>query len=80
MARLLEEIGSQDKMLVFVETKRKADELTRLMRRDGYPAMCIHGDKQQREREWVLGNFFIHFVVSSSPHISRIFNLEVLIS
>ena len=57
MARLLEEIGSQDKMLVFVETKRKADELTRLMRRDGYPAMCIHGDKQQREREWVLGNF-----------------------
>ena len=55
LARLLEEIGSQDKMLVFVETKRKADELTRLMRRDGYPAMCIHGDKQQREREWVLG-------------------------
>merc|ERR1712129_350212 len=27
------------------------------MRRDGYPAMCIHGDKQQREREWVLGEF-----------------------
>ena len=57
LARLLEEIGSQDKMLVFVETKRKADELTRLMRRDGYPAMCIQGDKQQREREWVLGEF-----------------------
>jgi len=57
LARLLEEIGSADKMLVFVETKRKADELTRLMRRDGYPAMCIHGDKQQREREWVLGEF-----------------------
>ena len=63
LARLLEEIGSQDKMLVFVETKRKADELTRLMRRDGYPAMCIHGDKQQREREWVLGNF-THFLNS----------------
>jgi len=57
LARLLEEIGSQDKMLIFTETKRKADELTRLMRRDGYPAMCIHGDKQQREREWVLGEF-----------------------
>ena len=25
------------------KTKRKADELTRLMRRDGWPAMCIHG-------------------------------------
>ena len=27
------------------------------MRRDGYPAMCIHGDKQQKERDWVLGEF-----------------------
>merc|ERR1711894_849305 len=59
LARLLEEIAGDAtaKILVFVETKRKADELTRLMRRDGYPAMCIHGDKQQREREWVLGEF-----------------------
>merc|ERR1712025_986336 len=54
-----EEIGCepQNKVLVFVETKRKADELTRLMRRDGYPAMCIHGDKEQKERDWVLGEF-----------------------
>ena len=27
------------------------------MRKDGWPAMCIHGDKQQKEREWVLGKF-----------------------
>ena len=27
------------------------------MRKDGYPAMCIHGDKQQKERDWVLGEF-----------------------
>lgn len=61
-----------------METKRKADDLTRyfeknaafdirdnesffseirLMRREGYPAMCIHGDKQQKERDWVLGEF-----------------------
>ena len=59
LARLLEEIGCEphNKILIFVETKRKADELTRLMRRDGYPAMCIHGDKQQKERDWVLGEF-----------------------
>merc|ERR1719166_397945 len=59
LARLLDEIGceSHNKILIFVETKRKADELTRLMRRDGYPAMCIHGDKQQKERDWVLGEF-----------------------
>ena len=27
------------------------------MRRDGWPALCIHGDKQQMERDWVLGEF-----------------------
>ena len=59
LARLLEEIGSDQsaKILVFTETKRKCDELTRLMRKDGWPAMCIHGDKQQSERDWVLGEF-----------------------
>ena len=59
LARLLEEIAADTtaKILIFVETKRKADELTRLMRRDGWPAMCIHGDKQQKERDWVLGEF-----------------------
>ena len=59
LSRLLDEIGCEahNKILIFVETKRKADDLTRLMRRDGYPAMCIHGDKQQKERDWVLGEF-----------------------
>ena len=59
LAKLLDEIGNEphNKILIFVETKRKADDLTRLMRRDGYPAMCIHGDKQQKERDWVLGEF-----------------------
>merc|ERR1712029_1023263 len=59
LARLLEEIGCEanNKTLIFVETKRKEDDLTRLMRRDGYPTMCIHGDKQQKERDWVLGEF-----------------------
>lgn len=42
------------KTLIFVETKRKADELTRRMRRDGWPTLCIHGDKNQGERDWVL--------------------------
>ncbi|KAL3082856.1 hypothetical protein niasHS_010658 [Heterodera schachtii] len=45
------------KTLIFVETKRKADDITRNMRRDGWPALCIHGDKEQKEREWVLSEF-----------------------
>jgi len=48
---------SRAKVLVFAETKKKCDELTRTMRKNGYPAMCIHGDKKQEERDWVLGEF-----------------------
>jgi superfamily II DNA/RNA helicase len=47
----------EKKTLIFVETKRKADELTFQMRRDGWPALCIHGDKTQAERDWVMKEF-----------------------
>lgn len=38
LIRLMEEIMSEkeNKTIVFVETKRRCDELTRKMRRDGY--------------------------------------------
>jgi superfamily II DNA/RNA helicase len=57
--QLLDQIMKQDqcKTIIFCETKRKCDELTRAMRRDGWPALCIHGDKQQSERDWVLNQF-----------------------
>jgi len=31
--------------------------LVRNLRRDGWPALGIHGDKEQKEREWVLAEF-----------------------
>ncbi|XP_063039886.1 probable ATP-dependent RNA helicase DDX5 isoform X2 [Engraulis encrasicolus] len=59
LLRLLEEIMSEkeNKTIIFVETKRRCDDLTRKMRRDGWPAMGIHGDKSQQERDWVLNEF-----------------------
>jgi superfamily II DNA/RNA helicase len=42
LSDLLNEIGAQ-KTLIFVATKRKADELCREMRLSGWPAQCIHG-------------------------------------
>ncbi|KAM6972579.1 putative ATP-dependent RNA helicase DDX5 [Aplochiton taeniatus] len=59
LLRLLEEIMSEkeNKTIIFVETKRRCDEITRRMRRDGWPAMGIHGDKSQQERDWVLNEF-----------------------
>jgi hypothetical protein len=35
-------------------TETNEHQNDRVMRRNGYPAMAIHGDKQQRERDWVL--------------------------
>jgi superfamily II DNA/RNA helicase len=59
LLQLLEDImgGSENKTIVFIETKRKVDEITRRLRRDGWPALCIHGDKAQSEREFVLREF-----------------------
>ena len=55
-------MNEQDnKTIIFVETKKKADDLTRKMRRVGWVAACIHGDKSQQERDWVLkGNINIY--------------------
>lgn len=75
----LDEIAQTNgKVLIFVGTKRTADEMTRFLRQEcvppcppsqapvaeadpwlrasisGWPALAIHGDKEQRERDWVL--------------------------
>merc|ERR1711870_137721 len=57
LRRLLEKVMDGSKILIFATTKRNGDELTREMRLDGFPALCIHGDKKQEERDWVLKEF-----------------------
>merc|ERR1719293_194616 len=57
LRRLLEKVMDGSKILIFSSTKRDGDELTREMRLDGFPALCIHGDKKQEERDWVLKEF-----------------------
>jgi len=54
----LDHISAENaKVLIFVGTKRVADDITKYLRQDGWPALAIHGDKEQRERDWVLGEF-----------------------
>merc|ERR1719204_214283 len=45
------------KALVFLATKRTCDKLCRTLRLNGFPALAIHGDKSQEERNWVLTQF-----------------------
>jgi ATP-dependent RNA helicase DDX5/DBP2 len=56
--KLLEKImDGKSKILIFTATKRGCDDLTKQLRMDGWPALSIHGDKSQQERDWVLQEF-----------------------
>ncbi|XP_011168950.1 DEAD-box ATP-dependent RNA helicase 20 isoform X2 [Solenopsis invicta] len=58
LSQLLREIGAErSKMIIFVETKKKVDDITKTIKRDGWPAISIHGDKSQPERDYVLSEF-----------------------
>lgn len=45
------------RVVVFFSSKARADDATRALRADGFPALAMHGDKAQDEREWVLREF-----------------------
>jgi ATP-dependent RNA helicase DDX5/DBP2 len=58
LVKHLDQISQENaKVLIFVGTKRVADDLTKFLRQDGWPALAIHGDKAQQERDWVLAEF-----------------------
>lgn len=57
LIRLLKEVMDGSRILIFVETKKGCDRVTRQLRMDGWPALSIHGDKSQDERDWVLAEF-----------------------
>ena len=51
------EAHPERKTLVFVATKRMADEISYFLRSRSYNAIAIHGDKTQAERDWTLREF-----------------------
>lgn len=57
LIRILEKEMDGRRILIFCETKRGCDTVTRQLRMDGWPALSIHGDKTQNERDWVLKEF-----------------------
>ena len=57
LLEILSGVKDGDRTLIFCETKRGCDDLTRNLRQEGWPALAIHGDKSQQERDWVLAEF-----------------------
>jgi ATP-dependent RNA helicase DDX5/DBP2 len=50
-------VKPDEKVLVFTETKRGADSLCRELQYQQFSANAIHGDKEQRQRDRILGEF-----------------------
>lgn len=54
---MLKHLPSNERMLIFTQTKSSCDELTHRLRGAGYSAMALHGDKSQSAREGALRSF-----------------------
>ncbi|XP_045761146.1 ATP-dependent RNA helicase bel isoform X1 [Maniola jurtina] len=74
--------------LVFVETKKGADQLEEFLDADGYPVTSIHGDRSQREREEALRRFrtgqtpiLVATAVAARgldiPHVRHVINFDL---
>src|SRR3989344_5456850 len=50
-------LDGSDKVLIFRERKHHVDELEKDLRRAGFMAGAIHGDKRSRERIRILDSF-----------------------
>jgi ATP-dependent RNA helicase DDX5/DBP2 len=48
---------ASNKSIIFVETKKKVEDILKIIQREGYQANSIHGDKSQNERDYVLDSF-----------------------
>lgn len=57
LSRIYDTGESPGKIIIFVETKRRVDNLVRFIRSFGVRCGAIHGDKSQSERDFVLREF-----------------------
>lgn len=57
--KLLKEVAADrtNKIIIFVETKKKVEDVLKLIRREAFASASIHGDKSQMERDSVLNEF-----------------------
>ena len=47
----------EQKVMIFANSKTRVDWLTESLRTAGWPAIGVHADKVQEEREWIFTNF-----------------------
>lgn len=59
--RLLQLLGEQvegtNKVIIFVDTQVRADHIFEQLLRNGYPALSLHGGKEQEDRDTTISDF-----------------------
>ena len=65
--------GHSSEMLtiVFTETKRGADYLDNYLHDRGFSSTCIHGDRNQREREDAVRLFKVNIILDQNQGFSE---------
>lgn len=88
-ARLLDELDEREgSVIVFVKTKRGAEDLAKTLSNTNYPAKAIHGDLKQSQRTRVVQGFRkqTHRVMVATdvaargldvPHIQHVINYDL---
>lgn len=51
------EINNPKKVVIFCNTKKKADNLIEVLKQKGYKAECLHGDIKQTQRQRIMNMF-----------------------
>ena len=73
--------GEVNLTLVFVETKKGADQLDEFLYREGFPVTSIHGDRTQKEREEALRRLFLEtFLFSLLQKLSNLASTKMFIA
>ena len=57
LSKFMRGVKDGERAVIFAETKKGCDNLTRRLRSEGIPALAIHADKSHQERDYVLGEF-----------------------
>eukprot|EP01084_Bolivina_argentea_P235484 396239_1 len=60
LKKLIDEYVQEDKnckILVFISTKKMCNYMQQILWEDGYWVTCIHGDKEQKQRDRALSDF-----------------------
>lgn len=53
----LDMLTQRDKVLIFSQTKKGCENISRVLNREGFKCMAIHGDKVQKDRDYVMEKF-----------------------